>query len=102
MLTPYLFLLCVEGVSRMHDFAEHQKAIKDVATSINGTKISKLLFADDSIFFCEAKAWYAGEKRRFYRFMRERLGRKLKVRSWTTLEIDKFSAMSGIWDCPWL
>lgn len=41
-LSPYLFLICVEGLSLILSRAEHKGAIQGVATARGGNKISHL------------------------------------------------------------
>ena len=50
-LSPYLFLLCAEGLSALLHQSAHRKAIKGVAASANGPRITHLFFADDSLVF---------------------------------------------------
>ena len=53
-LSPYLFLLCAEGLSTLLRKAEANQSIKDIMSSQQGVCISHLLFADDSLLFYRA------------------------------------------------
>ena len=50
-ISPYLFLLCVEGLSCLMQLKESSGDLKGVRNGRSGPPISHLLFADDSVFF---------------------------------------------------
>ena len=52
-LSPYLFLLCVEGLSALLHKAPLRNELKGVAASAKGPRISHLFFANDSLIFCK-------------------------------------------------
>lgn len=54
-LSPYLFIICAEGLSTLLNFYERQKLIGGVQVAKRGTSINHLLFADDCILFGKAK-----------------------------------------------
>ena len=51
-LSPYLFLLCTEGLSTLLRKAEENHSLKGIKSSQNGVCISHILFVDDSLLFC--------------------------------------------------
>lgn len=51
-LSPYLFLLCSEGLNRLIQQVVTEENIQGVSLCKNGPKISHLFFADDSHLFC--------------------------------------------------
>ena len=53
-LSPYLFLLCSEGLHRLIQTAANNGEIKGVSICRNGPRLTHLLFADDSLLFCRA------------------------------------------------
>ncbi|KAF5444913.1 hypothetical protein F2P56_034005 [Juglans regia] len=53
-LSPYLFLLCAEGLSSLIKHAERTGLVKGVKVARGGTSICQLMFADDCILFCTA------------------------------------------------
>ena len=53
-LSPYLFLLCAEGLHSLIKQAEVRGAIQGVSLCKDGPKITHLFFANDSLLFCKA------------------------------------------------
>lgn len=54
LISPYLFLLCVEGMSQSISQAALTREIKGYSIAQNAPKITHLLFADDSFLFFKA------------------------------------------------
>ena len=52
-LSPYLFIICAEGLSRKLKQVEHQGDIRGVQVCKRAPSISHLLFAYDSFIFCK-------------------------------------------------
>jgi hypothetical protein len=53
-ISPYLFLLCTEGLSSLLHDSEELGQIQGIRNGRQGPPISHLLFADDSIFFARS------------------------------------------------
>ena len=53
-LSPFLFLLCTEGLNELFNKAAHQGHIKGYSLCRNSPRLTHLLFADDSLLFCRA------------------------------------------------
>ena len=54
LLSPHLFLLCVEGFTSLLAKAENDGKIHGASICKGASKVSNLLFADDSLLFCRA------------------------------------------------
>ncbi|XP_041016205.1 uncharacterized protein LOC121258730 [Juglans microcarpa x Juglans regia] len=56
-ISPYLFLLCAEGLSSLINAAEAKGETRGMAVARGSIRVSHLLFADDCIIFARAK-WH--------------------------------------------
>ena len=53
-LSPFLFLLCTEGLNGLINNAAAKGDIKGYSLCRNGPSLTHLLFADNSLLFCRA------------------------------------------------
>ncbi|XP_074377872.1 secreted RxLR effector protein 78-like [Apium graveolens] len=53
-LSPYLFIICAEGLSALIRQYETQKWLQGISICRRAPNISHMLFADDSYMFCKA------------------------------------------------
>ncbi|XP_059310845.1 uncharacterized protein LOC132062256 [Lycium ferocissimum] len=63
-LSPYLFVICAEGLSVLLKQAEERNVLAGLQLNRNWPSVSHLFFADDSFFFCEASMQSASEVQR--------------------------------------
>ena len=54
-LSPYLFLLCCEGLTQLINHVILVGKLRRYSLCRNGPKISQLFFVDDSLLFCKAQ-----------------------------------------------
>lgn len=54
-LSPYLFILCAEGLSAMLHKFERQRLIKGVKVCRGALAVNHMLFVDDSYLYCKAQ-----------------------------------------------
>ncbi|VFQ97974.1 unnamed protein product [Cuscuta campestris] len=62
-LRPYLFILCVEGLSLMLKEAERKRLIHGIRVARGAPPVTHLFFADDSLLFFKASDEEAGQVR---------------------------------------
>ena len=74
-LSPYLFLICAEGLSALMRKAERDRMIRGVSICRGGPRISHLFFADDSIIFCRAKLSECSAPKIFSRYLGKHPGK---------------------------
>ena len=53
-LSPYLFIIALEVLSRLLDWEFHFKKISRVKASLNGPAITHVMYADDIVLFSKA------------------------------------------------
>ena len=53
-ISPYLFLLCAEGLHALLTKATVSRQLQGLSISRGGPKLTHLFFADDSVLFCRA------------------------------------------------
>ena len=53
-ISPYLFLLCSEGLHALFEKAANDGLIRGISLYRNGPRLTHLFFADDSLLFCRA------------------------------------------------
>lgn len=55
-LFPYLFILCGQVISDLCKNAERDGTLQGIRVAKGSPKVNHLLFADDTIFFCQISA----------------------------------------------
>ena len=53
-LSPYLFILCAEGLSSLITRAAQNRELNGISISRGCPQVSHLFFVDDSLLFCHA------------------------------------------------
>lgn len=54
LLSPYIFILCMEALVSLLNHAENQDNITGMCVSHTSPPVSYLIVVDDSLFFCQA------------------------------------------------
>ena len=76
-LSPYLFLLCAEGLSAMLHQSMQNKKLRGVSACRRGPKVSHLFFADDSLIFSRATVGESSEILRILKVYEDSSGQQL-------------------------
>ncbi|KAL0428109.1 UNVERIFIED_CONTAM: hypothetical protein Slati_2985700 [Sesamum latifolium] len=79
LLSPYLFSFCAEAFSNMVNQAERRGELQDVAVAQHTSRISHLLFADDTLIFRQASEEALGCIKRILKQLEQASGLKINL-----------------------
>lgn len=102
LLSPYLFLIYVEGHSVLINNVERRGDITGSAVTRGGTSISHLLFTDDSFLFCRANTEKWVKIRNILDINEKGLGQAVNIQKFSicfspnTLEVIKKSILEEV------
>jgi hypothetical protein len=78
-LSPYLFILCAEGLSALIRQAERNGSLLGVKVCRNAPIVSHLLFADDCFLFCRANVDEVNELMRILQIYEHASGQEINL-----------------------
>lgn len=78
-LSPFLFVLCTEGVIHLIEQAVIKGLLQGIQFSENGPMIHHMLFADDSLLICKASGSQATEMMKILSVYEQATGQKVNV-----------------------
>ena len=78
-LSPYLFIMCAEGLSALLHHYEANKWIHGIKICRQAPAISHMLFADDSYLYCKANTEEAGRVVELLKLFEQASGQKISV-----------------------
>ena len=84
-LSPFLFLLCMEGLNGMIKKAERDGDIQGFSLCRRGPKLTHLLFANDCLLFCRATMDECGKELDILNGYEEASRKKIKKENCTLL-----------------
>lgn len=76
-LSPYLFLLCAEGLSLLIKSSVANWVLQGVAVCHSGSKLPHLFFANDSLIFCKASLPKCDALQQILKVYEQALGQQL-------------------------
>lgn len=105
-LSPFIFVLCTEGLSHLLNLAEQDDQIKGHSFSEDSPAIHHLLFADDSLFMCKAELAQATVLKKILAFYSKATGQTINLQKSAISfgagvveeERSKIQQILGIWN----
>ncbi|XP_048605541.1 uncharacterized protein LOC106393034 [Brassica napus] len=78
-LSPFLFVMCTEGLIHLLEKAVQEGKIQGIQFTLEGPMIHHMLFADDSLLICRASAEQATELVKILKIYERATGQKLNL-----------------------
>lgn len=78
-MSPYLFILCAEGLSALMVRYEQNKWIQGIKVCRRAPSITHMLFADDSYLYCKAEEEQVGSLMRLLQVFEGASGQKVNL-----------------------
>ena len=79
LLSPYMFLLCIEGLTALIVETERRRKISGISVCRGSPTITHLLFADDSVIYCKATEQESKELSEILHKYEEATGQKINT-----------------------